>query len=338
MNAAVPLAPPAGGHYLAAWLAPLAPLLARADVTDVWVNAPGEAWTESLGGTIERHDVPALDGALLWRLARQVASLSHQGISRAHPLLSATLPDGARVQIVAPPATRAHMAIAIRKHVMQDMGLGDFFAAGAFDRAVLTDAPVARRRLAAGDDGSPGGLAALLGDLVRARANIVIAGGTSTGKTTLLNALIREIPADERLIFIEDTPELRIGHANAVGLVAVRGQLGEAEVSAADLLQAALRMRPDRIVLGEVRGAEAATWLRAVQTGHPGSITTIHADSPEGAIAQLALTVMQSGLALRSADIIASVRGIVDAIVQVARVDGRRVISRIALVQPEAPA
>ena len=132
----------------------------------------------------------------------------------------------------------------------------------------------------------------LLAEAVRARKNIIVAGGTSSGKTTFLNALLAEIPREERLLTIEDTEELRIEHPNAVGLIAARGRLAEADVSAEDLLIAALRMRPDRIILGELRGAEAFTFLRAVNTGHPGSMTTIHADTPQRAIEQLALLVV----------------------------------------------
>ena len=147
--------------------------------------------------------------------------------------------------------------------------------------------------------------------------------------STFLNALIKEIAPHERLILIEDTPELRVDHANALGLVAVRGELGEASLTQEDLLQASLRMRPDRIILGELRGTEAFTFLRAVNTGHPGSLSTIHADSPEGAIEQLALLVLQSGTQLRREDVVSYVLGVIDVFVQLERVQGRRVVSRV---------
>jgi hypothetical protein len=120
------------GIYLRSYLAPLTGMLARPDVTDIYVNRPGELWVETIGGEIERHDAPKLDGATLDRLARQIAAIANQGISREHPLLSATLPDGARVQVVAPPATRGPLALAIRKHVSPDLTLDDYVAAGAF--------------------------------------------------------------------------------------------------------------------------------------------------------------------------------------------------------------
>ena len=134
--------------YLRSYMAPLLPALARADVTDIYINRPGEIWLEALGGKIERHDVPDLDEATLTRFARQVAALNHQGISRAHPLLSASLPDGSRIQIVAPPATRGPMAIAIRKHVSAGMSLDDYVDAGTFadvKTGAATDNPIASR-------------------------------------------------------------------------------------------------------------------------------------------------------------------------------------------------
>jgi type IV secretion system protein VirB11 len=318
--------------YLSSYLEPFRAFLDRPDVTDIYVNRPGELWIESLKGAIERHDVPSLDELTLSRLSRQIAALSHQGVSREHPLLSATLPDGCRVQIVAPPATRGTLALAIRKHVANGMTLADYSAAGAFADTVdagargtdtidqhLTDL------LKAGD------FPALLSAAVRARKNILIAGGTSTGKTTFLNTLIAEIPRDERLILIEDTPELQLHHTNAVGLIASRSALGEAAVTTDDLLAASLRMRPDRIIVGELRGPEAYTFLRAVNTGHPGSMTTIHADSPERAIEQLALLVLQTGTRLSRDDVIHYVSSTVDVFVQLSRTAGRRSVSEIKL-------
>jgi type IV secretion system protein VirB11 len=177
----------------------------------------------------------------------------------------------------------------------------------------------------------------LLRSAVSNRKNILISGGTSSGKSTFLNALLREIPAEERLIFIEDTPELQFRHENAVGLIAVRGSLGEADVSAEDLLIASLRLRPDRIILGELRGGEAVTFLRAVNTGHPGSMTTIHADSPIRAIDQLALMVLQTGARLGWEDVVRYVKKSVDIVVQLERHVGRRTISEIAFTSQWRP-
>jgi type IV secretion system protein VirB11 len=308
--------------FLDAYLAPISDVLVQPDVTDIYINHPGEIWIERLGGGIVREAVPALTEASLWRLARQIASLSHQGINREHPLLAARLPDGSRVQIVAPPATRGPLALAIRRHISANLTLQDYASSGAFD---VPDDPISDHGTAATDD-----RVAMLSNAVRDRKTILISGGTSTGKTTFLGALIREIPVEERLILIEDTPELPIEHANAVGLVAVKGELGEARVNADDLLQASLRMRPDRIILGELRGSEAYTFLRAINTGHPGSMTTIHADSPAKAIEQLALIILQSGTRLSREDIVHYVRNTVDVFVQLERRNGRRIVREIA--------
>ncbi|UKK86165.1 P-type DNA transfer ATPase VirB11 [Sphingopyxis sp. BSN-002] len=317
--------------YLQSYLAPLGFALDREDVTDIYINRPGEVWLESLGGQIERHEAPELDAALLPRLARQVAALSHQGISREHPLLSASLPDGSRIQIVAPPATRGEFAVAIRKHVSADLTLDDYVSADAF-RNVLKGEGVSLAALervrGLVDEGDIG---AALREAVRGRLNILISGGTSSGKTTFLNALIREIPADERLILIEDTPEIRLKHENAVELIAARSALGEADVTANDLVSASLRMRPDRIILGELRGPEAFAFLRAVNTGHPGSMTTIHADSVERAFEQLALLVLEGGSTLKRDDILAYVRTTLDVVLQVSRGPRGRNVSGVSI-------
>lgn len=326
--------PGALGVYLEAYLAPLAPWLDEPAVTDLYVNRPGELWVERLGGAVERVQVPSLDETNLWRLARQIASLSHQGVSREHPLLSAVLPSalgegGARVQIVASPATRGGMVMAIRKHVVSDLTLADYAQAGAFAHAVTpplrADAAL-RALLDAGD------VQGFLTAAVRAGKNIVVSGGTSTGKTTFLNALLKEVPLDQRLVVIEDAPEIRLVHPNAVGLVAVRGEQGEARVGVEDLLQATLRLRPDRIILGELRGAEAFSFLRAVSSGHPGSMTTVHADDPRGAVEQLALMALQAGANLRRQDVIDHVERVVDVFVQLHRQDGVRAVREIVFI------
>jgi type IV secretion system protein VirB11 len=315
------------GVYLTAYLAPLAPWLARPEVTDLLVNQPGEVWIETVDGGLTRQDAPEVTEVVLTRLARQIAAASHQGVNREQPLLSAALPDGARVQIVAPPATRGGLALAVRKHAIADLSLdhlakSGLFVPGSWTAAGLEDADLSAK-LEAGD--TEGFLRAA----VRARKTVVIAGGTSSGKTTLLNAVIKEIAPAERLIVIEDAPEVKLPHANAIGLLATRGDQGEARVDADDLLGAALRMRPDRILLGELRGKEAFAFLRAVNTGHPGSITTVHADSPEGAIDQIAILALMSGVDLGWPMVRAYVRQVVEVIVQMRRIDGQRHVSEI---------
>ena len=315
------------GVYLAAYLAPLQPWLERDDITDIWINRPGEAWFETTPGEIRREVAPDLTETALSRLARQIAAASHQGVNREQPLLSASLPDGARVQIVGPPATRGPLALAVRKHTLSDLSLAELGRSGAFAAAT------------AGTSGGDAELQALLdaGEVeaflrlaVRLRKTIVLSGGTSSGKTTLLNALVKEIDRRERLILIEDAPEIRLEHDNAVGLIAARGDAGEARVDSEDLLQAALRMRPDRILLGELRGREAFAFLRAVNTGHPGSITTLHADSPEGAVDQIALLALLGGVDLGWEALRTYIRQVVDVIVQLKRVDGTRRVVEVS--------
>jgi type IV secretion system protein VirB11 len=319
------------GVYLRTYLAPFAPWLDRQDVTDILVNRPGEVWIDGAKG-FERIETPDVTDMMLQRLAQQIAAHSAQGVSREYPLLAATLPDGARVQVVTPPATRSHVALAIRKHVVQDLTLSDYDSGGAFanvrragrDGRATVDAELAGLL-------DRGEMKTFFSRAVREGRNIVISGGTGTGKTTFLNALLKEIPQSDRLIVIEDTPEVKLGHPNAVGLVAVGSELGEARVGIDELLRASLRMRPDRLMVGEIRGPEAFTFLRAVNTGHPGSLTTVHADSPEGALEQIAFMTLQAGLTLTRADVIDYAKSVIDIVVQLGRVAGKRGVSSVAL-------
>jgi type IV secretion system protein VirB11 len=323
-----PLAPEASGQttgsvYLDAYLAPFRPFLARETVTEILVNRPGEVWVEdaALGG-MRAIAVPDVTDALLQRLAEQVARQSHQGINREHPLLAATLPGeagatGARIQLAGPPATRAHWAMAIRRHRLVDLPLA------AWDNGAIA-APAAPPM--PDPQAQP---IAYLREAVRQRRTILVSGGTSTGKTTFLNALLAEIPAEDRVVLVEDTAELKLPGLNGVGLIAVKGELGEARVTPEDLLQAALRLRPDRIVLGELRGRETVSFLRAINTGHPGSFSTVHANTPMGALEQIALMAMQAQIGLTRSETIHYAASVVDVIVQLERVNGQRRITAI---------
>lgn len=316
--------------YLSAYLAPLAPWLSRPDVTDVLINRPGEVWIETTTGPMCREPADELNEVALQRLARQIAAASHQGVNREQPLLSATLPDGSRVQVVSPPATRGGLALAVRKHLISDLSVTDLARDGLFDSTARSDPAreaEADAKLEALLD--TGDLAAFLQAAVRRRKTIVISGGTGSGKTTLLNALVKEIDRGERLVVIEDAPEVRLDHPNSVGLVAVRGDLGEARVDADTLLAAALRLRPDRILLGELRGREAFAFLRAVNSGHPGSLTTVHADSPAGALDQIALLALTSGVDLGWDKVQTYVSRVIDVVVQLDRTGGARRVSEV---------
>lgn len=317
--------------YLKSFLKPLERWLDQRDVTEIMVNRPGEVWIERDGALgFERHEDLSINNMLLQRLATQIARVSHQAVNREQPLLSAMLASGERIQMAGPPAAGENWALAIRRHVAGDLSLSDFAGASGFGAVRV-------RSDEGGGDGD-GVLCELLQAkriedflrmAVRLRKTILISGGTSAGKTSLLNALLREAGDHERLITVEDTAEVRLKQPNRLSLIAVRGEMGEARIDIAHLLEAALRMRPDRIILGEIRGVEAATYLRAINTGHPGSITTVHADSPEGALDQLSLMAMQAGLPLSRAETIRYILSIVEIIIQVSRVGGARVIDRI---------
>ncbi len=311
------------GVYLRTYLKPFLPWLERDDVTEILVNKPFEVWIEISGEPNMRCvEMPEIDDILLSRLAAQIARVAHQGINRESPLLAASLPTGERVQLVGPPASK-HWAMAIRRHRMINMSLEDY------DRGPIV--PIDHGH---GQDEEAYARAqpiAFLKDAVRSRKTILISGGTSSGKTTFLNAMLKIIPEHERIILVEDTAEIADNHANSLRLVAVKGELGEAKVTINDLLQASLRLRPDRIIVGEIRGEEAQTFLRAINTGHPGSFTTAHANTPKGALEQIALMVMQGGTQLTRSETLAYATSLIDVVVQLNRVGGERVISDIYL-------
>ena len=319
--------PESGGvdPFLDAYLEPFRAWLAQPDVTELLVNRPGEIWIEQRG-RMTCHKAEKIDDALLQRLAEQVARVSNQGISRERPLLAAMLPNGARVQFVAPTATRAHWALAIRRHCLLDLPL-EAYAQGPLEPE--------QKGASSSPQEDP---IAFLREAVKDRRTILISGGTSTGKTTFLNALLREVPVSERVIVVEDTAEVQLHGPNDLGLIAVKGELGEALINTDDLLQAALRLRPDRILLGELRGKEAVSFLRAVNTGHPGSFSTIHANSTSGALEQLALMVMQSGLGLTRGETIDYARSVIDIVVQLGRQGAERKIVAIEELSEDSSA
>ena len=312
-------------------LNPLRPWLESPDVVEILINRPGEVFVEVLGApAMERYLVERLGVDAIRNMAERVAGWSDQSVNEETPLLSAALPTGERFQAVLPPAAPNGGAIAIRKQVVKDLTLDDYAKLGAFDRVRVsqvgalsdTDQEL-NRRLLAGD------IISFLQLAVQARYSMLIAGGTSTGKTTFLNALLKLVPDSDRILTIEDTRELFPSQPNYVPLIASKGGQGLSTATIQSLLEASLRMRPDRIFLGELRGAEAWSFLRAVNTGHPGSLTTVHADSPDMAYEQLMLMVLQANLGLKREEIITYIRTVLPICVQLTREGGWRGVAEI---------
>lgn len=321
-----------GSVYLDRALEPLRPWLANRQVVEIVANGPGVIFVEVMGeAAMQRHEVPGLTAAEIRHLCERVAGATDQAVNEEHPLLSAALPTGERFQGVLPPATTGGGGFAIRKQVIQKLRLPDYLAMGAFEGTIvvvdkaLSDIDRQLCELLHARD-----FAAFLALAVKSRISILISGGTSSGKTTFLNTLLAEVPANERILTIEDTREVQPPHENHLPLIASKGDQGLARVTIESLLQASLRLRPDRIFLGEIRGAEAYSFLRAINTGHPGSITTVHADTPAGAIEQLSLMVMQAGLGLSKDEIAGYIRSVIPVIVQFRRLSGgARVMTHI---------
>ena len=277
---------------LRTFLEPIQGFLARDGVSEVSINRPGEAWIE-YRGDMERVDVPAYNIETLMQLGRLVAQAAEQVVSEENPLLSATLPEGHRVQVVFPPACEVgSVAFSIRKPSTLQYDLDTYEKIGAFAET-KTEAHRDPRQDDLRELYRIRAFGKFIRCAVRAHKNIIISGGTSTGKTTFLNAMLREISASERIITVEDAREVVLKQPNRLHLLASRGGQGRAKVTPQQLIEACLRLRPDRIIMGELRGAEAFSFLRAVNTGHPGSIATLHADTPAMAFEQLVLLISQ---------------------------------------------
>ncbi len=312
------------------YLEPLQGLFKEEGVNEISINKPKEVWIENRGEMrCEKLEVFDLDH--LKSLGRLIAQATEQKLSEEEPLLSATLPNGYRIQIVFPPACEHDKAImSIRKPSTMQLVLDDYEKMGAFSETTIevTDNPVdlhldlllKQKKIKE-----------FLEYAAVNKKNIIISGGTSTGKTTFTNATLRAIPAKERIITVEDAREIILNdHLNRVHLIASKGGQGRAKVTTQDLIEACLRLRPDRIIVGELRGIEAFSFLRAINTGHPGSISTIHADSPTMALEQIKLMVMQANLGMSPDQIMPYIKNVIDIIIQLKRTNGgRRSISEI---------
>jgi len=275
-----------------AGLGPLEPLLADPDVTEVMVNGPGRAYVER-AGRLEPVSL-ALDAAGITRLVERVVAPLGLRLDRASPMVDARLADGSRVHAVIPPLAIDGPYVTIRRFGARAVPLEAF----GLDTAT----------------------SAFLRWCVVAGWNVLVAGGTSAGKTTLLNALSAAIPADERIVTIEETAELRLAQDHVVRLEARPPNAeGAGGVSVRDLVRTALRMRPDRIVVGEVRGGEALDMLQALNTGHDGSLSTVHANGPRDALARLETLVLLADVGLPLGAVRNQLAAAIDAVVYVAR-------------------
>ncbi|MGA2562426.1 MAG: P-type DNA transfer ATPase VirB11 [Steroidobacteraceae bacterium] len=288
-------------------------------VTELCVNRPGEVFVETTDGW-RRESIPELTFDWCLRFARLAANFTGQRIDACSPLLSGALPAGERVQIVLPPATTAKtVAITIRRPSTQQWSIEELAQAGIFKRA---------RRTGQINDDTKAKLLELLAErqfeafmrlAVTARKNILVSGPTGSGKTTWTKALIREIPSYERLITIEDARELVLDqHPNHVRLFYSKDDQGLSRVTPKQLLESCLRMKPDRILLAELRAEEAYDYLRNVNSGHPGSITSVHASSAELAFEQLMLLVKQSpaGREMARREILSLLYLLIDVVIQ----------------------
>ena len=289
-------------------LGPLEPLLADATITEIMINGPDRVFIER-AGRIEPVEC-SLDAATIVRIVERVIAPLGLRLDRASPMVDARLPDGARLHAVLPPLAPDGPCVTIRR-----------FGGGAVPLAAFgLDAPAH----------------AFCEAIVRGGWNIVVSGATSSGKTTCCNALARAIEPTDRIVTIEETAELRLRQPHVVRLEARRANAeGAGEVSVRELVRAALRMRPDRLVVGEVRGGEALDMLQACNTGHDGSLSTVHANSPDDTITRLETLTLLSGVALPLAAVRAQLASAVDAIVQVTRgTSGRREVVAVAEIVP----
>lgn len=293
---------------------PLERLLDDPAVDEVMVNGPNEVWVER-HGRLERTEVTFASREALRECAdRLLASVSRR-VDDLSPLADARLPDGARVNVALPPLAVGGPVVTIRRFSRSGFGLEDLVHAGTIESR----------------------LAGMLRCAVNDGLNVIVCGATGCGKTTTLAALAREIPAEERIVTIEDAAELRLDHPHVVSLEARPALPGGAgAVAIRDLLRNALRMRPDRIVVGEVRGGEAVDMLDAMATGHSGSLSTIHAGSAQGALSRLAGLAHMAGIGLGEAAINERICAAVDLLVHQRRLpDGKRVVEAAAVVGPD---
>jgi pilus assembly protein CpaF len=290
---------------------PIESLLRDASVSEVMVNGPDQVFVERFG-RIERADVEFDDEAHLRRIIDRICSRVGRRVDEASPMVDARLPDGSRVNAVVPPVALDGSSLTIRKFATSPLTVADLIRFGTLSQAT----------------------ADFLEACVRGRRNIVVSGGTGSGKTTMLNVLSAFIPYDERIVTIEDAAELQLHQDHVVRMESrPLNSEGKGLISIRDLVRNSLRMRPDRIVVGEVRDAAALDMLQAMNTGHDGSLTTLHANAPRDAISRMETMVLMGGMDLPVRAIRDQIASAVDLIIQISRLkDGSRKITHVSEV------
>jgi pilus assembly protein CpaF len=303
-----------GFEMILPFLKPIEHLILDESISEVMVNGPDRVFIEKRGFLQQVPDV-CLGERSLMVAVKNIARRLGDDISESKPILDSRLPDGSRVAAVIPPCSLGGVTLTIRKFNTRHFEMEDLIRTGTLDRA----------------------LANHLEDYVLARKNILISGGTGTGKTTLLSILGKFIPGDERVLVIEDTAEIRLAQENLVRFEARREQNGLPAVAIRDLLKAALRHRPDRILLGEIRSGEAFDLLQLLNTGHSGTISTIHASSAQQGLARFTSCVLQSGVDIPYKAIRSNIADSLNLVVHVERRPGRRFISEVLLINGYDP-
>ena len=303
-----------GFETILPFLKPIEHLILDDSISEVMVNGAESVFIERYG-LLQQVTGVSLGERALMVAVKNIARRLGDDISETKPILDSRLPDGSRVAAVIPPCSLRGVTLTIRKFNTRHFEIQDLIAAKTLDQS----------------------LANRLEDYVLSRKNILISGGTGCGKTTMLNALGRFIPEDERIVLIEDTAEIHLPHANLVRLEARRAQNGLAAVAVRDLLKASLRHRPDRIILGEVRGGEAFDLLQLLNTGHSGTLCTIHASSARQGLARFTSCVLQSGVDLPYRAIKTNIGDSLNLVVQIERRPGRRFISEVLEIKSFDP-
>ncbi|NEJ25845.1 P-type DNA transfer ATPase VirB11 [Rhizobium leguminosarum] len=316
--------------YVEHYLDPLRFFLTDDNINEVVINPDGSVFIEKAGALhMQKIDV-TLPRDAIKRLAAQLAGETRNPLGELHPIFSGRVMvwgHPQRVQVVVEPAIEEGVSLSIRKHLTQTLTVADIDFLDGEQINVNESRRECHRTLA--DLAKSSNLSGLFRHAIAEKSNILISGGTSSGKTTVARALLAISDSAERIITIEDAQELDSPHKNQVRLLADRDERSARNPSR--LLESCLRMRPDRILLGEIRGAEAYAFLEAINTGHPGAIATLHADSPQLAFERLAFMVMRSGIQMSHGEIIDYARRTIDLVVQVGRRHGRRGVLEIYL-------